>query len=149
MSHFQDKAINYLLCKPGLISLCHRDQPSPRWQLLCQQVPNRLMNVRNKTLFYKPPRLGDCHQAILMDIPFFEFCSFTHAFSPAWNLHAPSLLSLAISYGYSFQTQFKSLPFSQVFSDTSRPFLFYASPVLSLQTSIIASITFYSCYLFT
>lgn len=39
--------------------------------------------------------------------------------------------------------------FPQVFSDTSRPFLFYASPVLSLQTSIIASITFYSCYLFT
>lgn len=43
-------------------------------------------------------RFWGCHQAILMDIPFFGFCSFTHAFPSAWNLHAPSLPSLANFY---------------------------------------------------
>ena len=105
--HFQDRAIHQRLRKPGLIPLRHRDQQSSRWRLLCQQVPTNWWTWEANLCAYAAKILG-LSPGYSDGYTFFDFCSFTHAFPSAWNLHAPSLPSLANSY-------WSSRPSSKVF----------------------------------
>lgn len=105
-----------------------------------------MTDVRNKLLFLW---FWDCHRAIQRDTTFFDFCTFKYAFPSAWNLHPP--FSARQILNRSFQALFTSSFLWRLFwhLGEGRPSLFWASPPVSVQTSMMALITFYACCLFT